>query len=43
MYGEQMPGEKARTTGKPSVDEFWQWLIPYNEINANPLCEQNPL
>ncbi len=43
MYGEQMPGEKARTTGKPSVDEFWQWLIPYNEIASNPLCEQNPL
>jgi hypothetical protein len=43
MYGEQMPGEKARKTGKPSVDEVWQWLIPYNEIASNPLCEQNPL
>ena len=43
MYAEQMPGEAARYIGKPSVDIRWQWLIPYNEINSNPLCEQNPM
>ncbi|GEM50858.1 RagB/SusD family nutrient uptake outer membrane protein [Empedobacter brevis] len=25
-----------------ATDSRWQWLIPQDEINANPLCEQNP-
>ncbi|MEG0929727.1 RagB/SusD family nutrient uptake outer membrane protein [Algoriella sp.] len=25
-----------------STDSRWQWLIPQSEINANPLCKQNP-
>ena len=40
MYGEQGVGEQARLI--PAGDPRWQWLIPYNEINSNPLCEQNP-
>lgn len=27
----------------PAGDNRWQWQIPQNEINANPLIEQNPL
>lgn len=30
------------TTVAPS-DSRWQWLIPRQEINANPLMEQNPM
>ena len=40
MYGEQGVGEGARLI--PAGDIRWQWLIPYNEVNSNPLCEQNP-
>ena len=40
MYGEQGCNEGARLI--PAGDLRWQWLIPYNEINSNPLCEQNP-
>ena len=25
-----------------STDKRWQWVIPQSEINANPLCKQNP-
>jgi hypothetical protein len=27
----------------PAGDKKWQWLIPRDEINANPKIEQNPL
>ncbi len=27
----------------PAGDNRWQWLIPQDAINANPLLEQNPL
>ncbi len=27
----------------PAGDNRWQWQIPQNELNANPLIEQNPL
>jgi hypothetical protein len=40
MYGEQGCNEKARLI--PAGDPRWQWMIPYNEIDSNPLCEQNP-
>lgn len=40
MYGEQFPGESARFI--PANSLKWQWLLPYNEINSNPLAEQNP-
>ena len=40
MYGEQGCNEGARLI--PAGDLRWQWLIPYNEVNSNPLCEQNP-
>lgn len=33
------------TNGVMSVkaaDKRWQWVIPQSEINANPLCKQNP-
>lgn len=43
MYGEQIIGENARYIGKPSQDVRWQWLLPNNEINANPNCTQNPM
>ena len=42
MYGEQMPGERARYIERPSRNINWQWLIPIDEIDSNPLCEQNP-
>lgn len=40
MYGEQFPGESARLI--PANSLKWQWLLPYNEINSNPLAVQNP-
>jgi len=27
----------------PAGDNRWQWLIPQDALNANPLLEQNPL
>ncbi len=27
----------------PAGDKTWEYLIPQQEINTNPLCEQNPL
>lgn len=27
----------------PAGDKSWEYLIPQQEINTNPLCEQNPL
>ncbi|MFO7721218.1 MAG: RagB/SusD family nutrient uptake outer membrane protein [Gillisia sp.] len=27
----------------PAGDNRWQWLIPQNALNANPLLGQNPL
>lgn len=27
----------------PAGDKSWQWLIPQDALNANPLLEQNPL
>ena len=40
MYGEQFPGEAARYI--PANSLKWQWLLPYNEIDSNPLAKQNP-
>lgn len=40
MYGSEL-GEGARYI--PAGDKRWQWLIPTQEINANPLCEPNEL
>jgi hypothetical protein len=33
----------AVTMQVPAGDKKWQWLIPRDEINANPKVEQNPL
>jgi hypothetical protein len=41
MYEDQPMGEDIRVV--PAGDKRWQWLIPIQEIQANPLCEQNPL
>ena len=27
----------------PAGDKLWEWLFPQDEINSNPLVEQNPL
>lgn len=37
--------DETVTNGVMSVkatDKRWQWVIPQSEINANPLCKQNP-
>lgn len=41
MYGEKTPGEDARYIEKPSLNKKWQWLIPTQEFDSNPLCVQN--
>lgn len=41
MYGEQGQKEEARII--PAGDKRWQWLIPSQELNVNPLCTQNEL
>jgi hypothetical protein len=33
----------AVTMNVPAGDNRWEWLIPQDEINANPLVVQNPL
>ena len=33
----------AVTLNVPAGDKRWEWLIPRDEINANPAIEQNPL
>lgn len=33
----------ATTMTVPAGDKQWQFLIPRGELNANPLCVQNPL
>jgi hypothetical protein len=33
----------AVTLNVPAGDKRWEWLIPTDEINANPLVVQNPL
>ena len=38
MYGASL-GEEARVI--PAGDVRWQWLIPSQELSANPLCTQN--
>lgn len=40
MYGAGL-SEQSRFIPANSIK--WQWLIPSQEINANALCEQNPL
>ncbi len=40
MYGAGL-GEESRVV--PAGDKRWQWLIPQQEIDANPLMVQNPL
>lgn len=40
MYGAGL-GEEARYI--PAGDKRWQWLIPQQELDANPLCTQNEL
>lgn len=42
MYGGGVSGEGARTKPRPSQTNEWEWKVPLNEINSNPLCEQNP-
>lgn len=40
MYGAGL-SEQSRFV--PASSNKWQWLIPNQELSANPLCEQNPL
>ena len=39
MYGEQ--GQRADARYIPADDVRWQWLVPSQELNVNPLCTQN--
>lgn len=39
MYGVNI--DEARNI--PANDKRWQWLIPNEELDANPLCQMNPL
>lgn len=40
MYGAGLT-EEARCI--PAGDKRWQWLLPSQEVDVNPLCAQNPL
>ena len=40
MYGANL-GDGARYI--PAGDKRWQWLLPTQEVNTNPLCPQNEL
>ena len=35
-------GNVARRIAQSADDKAWQFAIPYSEIRANKLCEQNP-
>ncbi len=41
MYGTKPIQASSRVIPRPSEDDKWQWLIPTQELNANPLCTQN--
>lgn len=41
MYDGHPMGEENRYRAADSKE--WQWLFPQDEIDVNPLCEQNPL
>ncbi|MBR8774832.1 hypothetical protein IX306_001972 [Porphyromonas levii] len=43
LFIKRNTGEYAETMPKDANDKVWQFVIPYDEIVGNKLCEQNPL